>query len=245
MKQALPGFNNLIKASNPLLQGIAQVLPDLGQDFSTFFSSLAEAGPDATVFLQDFIKGLGRMVVALGNGIQWLANAYTQVKQFISGIQEPGAFGDLVDSIKDFVINGLEQLVANLPDVLQRFIAFKQQILDVVVQIALGIAEQLPTIIPQLLAGLSTVITTLVTGLAQSAPKIVQAAGALLTGLVTGLTASLPTLLDAATSIVETLLTGIVDLIPVLIPAGLELVTGLVTGIVSAIPQLITTGGGR
>lgn len=241
VQSALPGFLALIKAANPFLQGMAAVLPDLGRDFSAFFSEIAASGPAATVFFQDFIHGVGALIRNLGELIGWLANSYVKVKQFLSGFDSWGElFSYAVDWIQNLVTQGLQYLAGNLPSIIQKVIAFRQQVTDAILQMVTGVANALPTLIPQIVQGVIGLVTALVNSLAQTLPKVVEAAGQLLNGLVEGITNALPTLIPAVIRIVTTLVTGLIGLIPQLISAGLKLVQGLIEGIIGALPALYT-----
>src|SRR4029079_16255474 len=99
----------------------------------------------------------------------------------------PGFFEKAIATFRSLVTQGFNYILANLPGLISGFLAFKQQILNAVIQIALGIANQLPTIIPALIQGLITVATTLVNGLVATVPRFVAAAGELINGLADGI----------------------------------------------------------
>ncbi len=61
----------------------------------------------------------------------------------------------------------------------------------------------------------------------------------LLLSLVTGLIDALPQLIQAAIELVLNLVTGLLKMLPKLIEAGIELVVSLIVGLVTAIPKII------
>jgi phage-related protein len=237
VRNALPGFNDLIRASASFLVGIASSLPGLGQSLSNFFGNIAASGPAATIFFQDFIKGIGALIRNLGELIGWLANAYVAVKNFLGGFG-PGFFGRAVTALRGLITDGISFVVSHIPDLINGFLAMKSAVLNAAVDLVLGIANALPRIIPVMVANLIQLVTRLVDGLVQAAPKVVEAAGALINGLVDGILKALPTLIPAVVKVATTLVTGIIGLIPIIITAGLRLVQGLIEGILGALPSL-------
>lgn len=239
VENTMPGFLDAIAAANPLLRGIAEVLPAFGTDISTFFSSLAEVGPEATIFLQDFIGFLGATIVKLGELIAWLTRSYVAVKTFIQGFDSFGEFADFaIAKVRELITQGFQYLVDNLPQILSSILAFRQQVTDGILSMVESLTNALPTLIPAVVQGVIQLVTGLVNSLAANLPKIVQAAGDLVNALVDGIVAALPTLIPAAIRIVTTLITSVIGLIPTIIDAGLRLVQGLIQGIITAIPQV-------
>lgn len=239
VENSLPGFLALIAASNPLLRGIADVLPRFGDDLSTFFSSIASVGPEATVFLQDFLGLLGKMIIGLGNLIAWLARSYVSLKTFLGGFDSFGEFADFaIGKLKELVTQGFQFLVSNLPAIIQSILNFRQTVTDGILGMVDSLVAALPTLIPQVVAGVIGLVTALVSSLATNLPRVVVAAGDLVNALVDGIVKALPTLIPAAIKLVTTLVVSVLGLIPILIDAGLRLVQGLISGIISAIPAI-------
>lgn len=239
VESSLPGFLDLIAASNPLLREIAGVLPSLGQSISNFFGDIAASGPEATIFFKDFIRFTGFMIRQLGELIGWLARSYVALRNFITGFSSFGEFADFaITKLKELVTQGFQFLVNNLPQILQSILSFRQQVTDGILQMVGSLTDALPTLIPQVVAGVIGLVTALVNSLATNLPRIVTAAGDLVNALVDGIVKALPTLIPAAVQLVTTLLTSVLGLIPILIQAGLRLVQGLISGIISAIPAV-------
>jgi hypothetical protein len=73
---ALPGFLELIKAATPFLMDLENSLPLFGEHIGKFLSIIADAGPGATAFFNDFLNLLGILLVAFGHFINVLAGMY-------------------------------------------------------------------------------------------------------------------------------------------------------------------------
>lgn len=86
------------------------------------------------------------------------------------------------------------------------------------------------------------IVTSLVTGIAQQAPTLIQQAIPVLVGFVTGILAQLPMLLDAGLKVLIALVQGVAAALPVLIPAAVDAVIGLVGALIDNLPLLIDAG---
>lgn len=86
---------------------------------------------------------------------------------------------------------------------------------------------------------LSAVTTTVVSGIANMLPGVIEAAANVFTGLVTGLGQALPSIISAIVSVLPSLIDSIVSVLPALIEGAIQLFLGLVTGLVQALPQII------
>ena len=82
VKAALPGFQELVKVSGPLLKSLGEQLPIIGEALSQFFSSIASGGPGATLFFKDLVTFVAASIITLGQFIGWLARVYPAVRQF-------------------------------------------------------------------------------------------------------------------------------------------------------------------
>ena len=103
----------------------------------------------------------------------------------------------------------------------------------------LQVTSYLQFALPGWLAAGAQLLTTIMDGITQNAPQLMNSAVAIITTLVSGLGAQLPTLVPSALNMVMALVGGLIANIPQLITSGLELIAGLVTGIANALPGLI------
>lgn len=99
-ERALPGVLKAVSASRPLIQTLADKLPELGQALSEFFTKLAMIAPElnaAFAFTLDIVKVL----------IDLFGDAIVNATRFFKGVREATAFGlegiarflDLVEKI--------------------------------------------------------------------------------------------------------------------------------------------------
>lgn len=98
IREAMPGFLDLIKAAEPFLADLENTLPRFGEQIGKFFSLIAEAGPGASLFFRDFINLLGILLEAFGFMVKWLSGMYEASRTIILGLVE--AFGWIASKAK-------------------------------------------------------------------------------------------------------------------------------------------------
>lgn len=106
---------------------------------------------------------------------------------------------------------------------------------SVVSSIITGIAAQAPSLIESAVPILAAFVVTLLGQL----PMLLDAGAKVLVALVNGVAKALPTLIPAAVSAIVGLAKALIANLPLILTAALQLVTGLATGIIQAIPFLI------
>lgn len=92
---------------------------------------------------------------------------------------------------------------------------------------------------PQLIASGAEAVKTLITGITDALPVLLNMAGQIIESFVSALGSWLPQLIPAAAQMIVALVTGLVDMLPQLINAGVALINGLTTGLTAAIPVLL------
>jgi phage-related protein len=95
---------------------------------------------------------------------------------------------------------------------------------------------------PKFLEVGSSIITSIITGIAQQAPTLIQQAVPVLVGFVTTLLGQLPMLLNAGLKVIIALVQGVAAALPVLIPAAVDALLGLVGALLDNLPLLIDAG---
>lgn len=102
-----------------------------------------------------------------------------------------------------------------------------------IVDIGNGIGEALPTLIPQALNAILTIVDTLITNI----PMLIDSGMTLLIGLAQGLMDALPQLVARIPDIITNLVTALTDGIPFIIQTGVDLLVSLLKDL----PTIIST----
>lgn len=84
-RNILPGFNNMLAKSGPVLEMLARKLPDLGLNISHFFDGMADSGQDGADSLEAMINLIGGAIMVAEDLIQIAAkvgSAWNSVVNF-------------------------------------------------------------------------------------------------------------------------------------------------------------------
>ena len=180
-------------------------------------------------------------------------------ENLLVGMTNPNAdFDTLIQNLVDSIATAGENL---LPAIEQALIGVSELIDSLFPLIAQKIPDLILQVLPQLISAGTGIVTSLVTGIQQNLPALVQGAIQIVTQLLTTLLSLLPQLLDMGVQILMQLVIGIGQALPELIPqavnavttivenlidnidliieAGMQLLIGLAEGLINAIPQLI------
>ena len=120
--------------------------------------------------------------------------------------------------------------IEKLTEMLPTFLEFA---VKMIANIATGIAQSLPTLVPSLVQ----LVTDIVQVLIDNIPLLIDAALQLVTGLAEGIINAIPVLVAALPQLITSLIDGLLSAIPQIIQAGIDLLTALIT----ALPEIITT----
>ncbi len=147
-------------------------------------------------------------------------------------VEQLGAtFSNIFGKVGGFVGTAATAIAQKLPEFLQFGI-------DLVLQIASGIASGLPSLI----SGGVFMLESLITGIQTIAPTLLSVGLSLLLTLLSGILQAVPSILQAGEAIIQSLLTGIIQYLPTILSAGLQILSMLVQGIVTGLPALLSAG---
>lgn len=130
----------------------------------------------------------------------------------------------VTEAIGGLIEKGIKFILENLPE-------FVKTAMEIVNGFADGLAQMIPSLIPQAVSLITTLVTTMINNL----PQIVKTAVKLVAGLVKGLIDSLPQIAQGAGSIifelVRTLAEGAAELITLGVTWGRDLIDNFIGGI--------------
>lgn len=170
-----------------------------------------------------------QMDEVLSNLGQTVASVKNQLMaEFIPSIAQVGtAFNDMINGAEgadSAFSNALGNLVSQAVNKLPEFLNFGAQIIS---SIASGLVQSAPV----LASGASQALQSLWTYISENAPIFMSYGGQLLTYLVNGITTALPQMANAAVSVMSSLGTYLQENLPTLLQSGLEAVVSLTSSI--------------
>ncbi|MDO5432965.1 hypothetical protein [Eubacterium sp.] len=176
-----------------------------------------------------------QMTNLAGSVGQELLPAATEAVKFL------GEMGQRLNNA--FSAGGMEGLVSEVGSVLAEIVTkiteYLPKIIDVGVSVIKSLVQGLVENAPQILEGVMAILNALSEGILQILPSLLELGLQIVIGLIQGIGESLPSLIPM---IVETLLSMvniILENIPLFIQTGLQLLVGLFQGIVNALPVII------
>lgn len=147
--------------------------------------------------------------------------------------------GMSVDELKDKIMNMFNNLVKQVPE-----------IMDTVSQVASGIIQQIPTIISGALTSLGTIVRTGLSNLktalpeiakwwANDMPQLITVGSEMIVNIINGFSEMLPELINTGSDMMVQMIDEFFAQAPKFIDAGMQIVLALINGVVAAMPQLI------
>ena len=107
--------------------------------------------------------------------------------------------------------------------------------LSMITQLAMGIAQALPELIPTIVDVVLTIVETLI----DNVDLLIDAALQLIMGLADGLITALPKLLEKGPEIITKLVESLIQNLPKIIACALELMIALGEGLIKALPKML------
>lgn len=166
---------------------------------------------------------------------------------FVAGLANKDAdFSTLADNVADSLATVIENIMPVAKEILPSIVGMVEYLLPLVVEEAADALEEVaPDLLDTAVDLLDTVITMLIdyipTIVNEGIPYLLEAGLLILTSIMNGLSENLPTIVEGAMLIVNQLATTLVELLPQLLEFGLQIIVQLALGIAQALPELIPT----
>lgn len=224
-----------------LIVGIADDNQDFDKLVSNFVDSAVTAGNNLIPRIETSIKGIAKLVSSASQNI--IPLAVDTIVNALPDVVSAGA--SLIGSLANAIASSLPKLVASAGDIILELIngitaksdAIFESGSEIVYTLIDGISKFTEKLIPaatDLVVSFSKQLShpSTLQFIAEDAVKIVSS-------LVNGLMDALPALLQAAPVIIGNLVAGLIVTLPQIIGAGIEILMSLVNGILDAIPSLV------
>lgn len=231
---------------NTILDLIKKSADDSGLSMVDMFSSI-EAGKAALAMSGENSAKFAENLAAMGTSADVVGEAYEKVSNTLE--TKTGKMAESAKNLGIRIYQGMQEPLMGLADM---GLGYLQELTDafetggisglvdtgakIVVDIASGIADQLPSLIntgASIISGLLSAIQANIGGLASAGADIVMS-------LFEGAVSFLPQLADIGLQIVQMLYDGIISGIPVLFNAGADLLNNLSSGLDTKIPDMIS-----
>lgn len=227
-------LSGLIQSLPVLLDGIVNVISEIGQALVELAPMLWDAGMEILTYLAD----------GLEQGIPELLNKLPEtIEAILAFFEERGpelmeAGGRILRSLVEGLVALIPILIEALPKIITALFNFFAEngpaILaagaEIINSLVLGILDAIPTV----LENLPALIESIVGFITENAPAIVEAGASIITNLILGLIGAIPDLILALPDIIIALAEGFNELAKMGIDIGLAFIKGIWEGFKSA-----------
>lgn len=224
-----------------LVIGIADDNQDFNKLVNNFVDSAVTAGNNIIPRIETSIKGIAKLVSSASQSI--IPLAVDTIVNALPDVVSAGA--SLIGSLANAITNSLPTLVASAGDIVLELIngitAKSGDIVSSGATIVTDLAEGISEFAVNLIPAVTTLSYTLWEELTNPSTlsSIMGAALQIIMSLVEGLMEALPIILQSAPVIIGNLVAGLIVMLPQIINAGIEILMSLVNGILNAIPSLV------
>lgn len=247
---AVTAGNNIIPRIETSIKGIANLVSSASQSIIPLaVDTIVNALPDVVSAGASLIGSLANAIT--GSLPTLLASAGGIVIELIDGITaksdaifESGSYivYNLIDGISKFT----EKLIPAATDLVVSFSkqlshpSTLQFIAEDAVKIVSSLVNGLINALPALLQAAPVIIGNLVAGLIVALPQVIGAGIGILMSLVNGILDSIPNLVAAIPTIIMAIVNGILTNLDEIILAAIQITLSIAMGMIEAIPNMIT-----
>jgi tape measure domain-containing protein len=235
--EKLSGFGRVIREAGD--KHIGPSFGTLSQKLSGVGGVLKEGAGKALEPAMQAMHGIGpKMGEALKGAAGSLGSAAEGLIEQVGMFLNPARFGKVLafGGLITAAVAGIGALVQASGGELTTQI--QTMISDMILNVS-KYGSELVSNAPQLIASGAEAVKTLITGITNALPVLLNMAGQIIEAFVGSFASWLPQLIPAAAQMIVALVKGLVDMLPQLINAGVELINGLVAGLTAAIPVIV------
>lgn len=246
-----------------LVVGIADDNQDFDKLVSNFVDSAVTAGNNLIPRIETSIKGIANLVSSASQSV--IPLAVDTIVNALPDVVSAGA--SLIGSLANAITSSLPTLAASAGDIVLELIngittnsdaifesgsyivynlidgisKFAEKLVPAAVDLVVSFSKQLshPSTLQFIAEDAVKIILSLVNGLMDALPALLQAAPVIIGNLVAGLIVALPQIIDAGVEILMSLVNGILDTIPSLVAAIPTITIAIVNGILNNLDEII------
>ena len=223
---------------NPLINAGSAAFKQLGDEAAAAGLIMSDESLAAFGAYDDAVNVMKSTLTAAGRSIaEEFLPATQSVVEGVSDVVT--AFVGMINGVegsKEAFNEAINSTIGNVMNVINDLLPM---ILDAGVDIVMSIIDGLIQALPTLIDAAMTLIDRLVTAISDNLPKILDAGFNLLLKFIDGIVKAIPKLLAMLPTIIETIVNFITAHLPDIVGAAIEIVMSLIEGIISAIPQLV------
>ena len=208
-------------AGQEAMSGLLAIVGASDDDFDKLKQAIYNCDGASAQMAETMQNNLQGQLTILKSSAEGLGiEIYESIQEPLTGFAQLGidAINEMTDAFKS---GGVEGLVSAGGELIGNLIT--------------GAVEQLPNV----LALATSLLSSIISGIASGMPQILAAGQQLVSDLITGVVEQLPQLVPVALQMLLTFAQGIIDNLPSVLDAGIQIILALVQGIANSLPTLI------
>ena len=216
---------------NSVMANLLPAFTDIMVGFTDLVAGTDGAEQELQAGVESLVTNLTAALPRAMDGITKIADAFLKVAPELIQTLGDGilqAIPQLTPTVVQVIMQIANKLIENLPQIIKVG-------LEVILELAKGIADALPQMIPTIVDVVIEIVETLI----DNVDKLIDAAIQIIVALADGLINSLPRLIQRLPEIIVKIVQALIQNAPKLLQAGIQLIVSLSQGLVQAIPQLI------
>lgn len=216
-------WQNLVAGFSNKDADLGQLIGNVVDSAETAFENFLPAIEQAVIGIGDFVTGLAPIIVEkipklISTVLPSVLNAATSLLDAVVKVLPTAGL--------QIILTLVNAIVDNLPMILSAA-------LNLVVELAKGIGEALPELVPAVVDAVITIVDTLIDNI----DLLIEAALQLMIGLAEGLIRAIPRIIERIPEIIASIVGALVGAVPQIATAGVQLLGALVLNL----PEIISS----
>lgn len=237
MERLISDANKVKEANGEMANLSIESFADVTEAIHIIQNEMGITGTTAKEASETISGSVGSMKSAWQNLLTGLADGNADIGGLINNLVD--SVITACDNILPVVNQIAQSVMAVLPEILNKIIENLPKFLEAGTNVLNSLINGISQNLPAIMNAVMTIVTTIINTLIQNLPQILQMGIQIIVSLIQGIAEQLPTLIpqiiDAVILMAETLINNI-DMI---IDAGIQLIIGLAEGLIQALPTLI------
>ncbi len=237
MERLISDANKVKKANGEMADLSIDSFADVTEAIGIIQDEMGITGTTAKEASQTISGSVGAMKSSWQNLVANLANGNADLGGSINNLVDSVITAcqnilPAIDQTINSIMEALPKLLNNIINYLPKFLEAGTNILNSLIS---GVSQNMPLIVDAVMQIISTLINTII----QNLPQILEMGIQLIVSLVQGIAQELPTLIPQMINAVVSMVDTLLDNIDLIIDAGIQLILGLAEGLIDALPDLI------
>ena len=237
MQRLIDDANKVKEANGEMANLSIESFADITEAIHIIQNEMGITGTTAKEASETISGSIGSMKSSWQNLLTGLADGNANIDGLINNLVD--SVITACDNILPVVDQIAQSVMAVLPEILNKIIENLPKFLEAGTNILNSLISGISQNLPAIMNAVMTIVTTIINTLVQNLPQILQMGIQIIVSLIQGIAEQLPTLIPQIIDAVILMAETLIDNIDLIIDAGIQLIIGLADGLLNALPILI------